>query len=240
MNFKDIKTQAKRYFKYNYWFMVIAALAANVASTGSIGLVNPFASISTSSGDQTSISSYVSGLSSYEIAALIRAMILAVIIVFVFYFVMAVLALAPLLVGSKRFFLVSHYRKAEIDELTYAFSHNYLNIVKTMFLRDLIVFLWSLLFIIPGIIKAYEYAMVPFILAEHPDIDARTAREVSREMMDGHKWEYFLFALSFIGWSILGVCTFGILNIFWTNPYMQMSCAEYFVRLKELKYGKNA
>ena len=73
-------------------------------------------------------------------------------------------------IGAQRFFVVSHYQKAELGELGYAFSNGYMNVVKTMFMRGLFTSLWTLLFIIPGIIKGYEYRMIPYILAENPDI----------------------------------------------------------------------
>ena len=120
---------------------------------------------------------------------------------------------------------------------SYAFSNGYMNVVKTMFLRGLFTFLWTLLFIIPGIIKGYEYRMIPYILAENPGIDSREAFAVSKQMMDGNKWAAFVLDLSFLGWQILSVFTCGILSVFYVNPYVYMTNAELYVALKEITFG---
>lgn len=98
------------------------------------------------------------------------------------------------------------------------------------FLRGLYIFLWSLLFIIPGIVKTYAYAMTPFIMAENPEMTANEAITASREMMDGHKLELFWLDLTFIGWSIMTVFTLGIGTLF-LNPYMNASYAAFYKKL---------
>lgn len=95
------------------------------------------------------------------------------------------------------------------------------------FLRGLYILLWSLLFIIPGIIKGLSYAMTPFIMAEHPEMTASEAITASKEMMDGHKGELFWLELTFIGWGILCALTLGIGNLF-LNPYMNASYAAFY------------
>ena len=99
-----------------------------------------------------------------------------------------------------------------------------------MFTKNLIVFGWWLLLVIPGIIKSYEYAMVPYILAEHPDMEYRTALSKSREMMDGHKWDFFVLQLSFIGWEMLGIlmCCIGIIFVM---PYEYATFAEFYLNI---------
>lgn len=95
------------------------------------------------------------------------------------------------------------------------------------FLTGLYVFLWMLLFIVPGIIKAFSYAMTPFIMADHPELSASEAITRSREMMDGHKLELFVLDLTFIGWNILCALTFNIGNIF-LNPYKNAAHAVFY------------
>ncbi|MCL2546619.1 MAG: DUF975 family protein [Oscillospiraceae bacterium] len=92
------------------------------------------------------------------------------------------------------------------------------------------VFLWSLLFFIPGIIKAIAYSMAPYILAENPDMTAREALNKSKEITQGHKGELFVLALSFIGWILLTVVTFGIAFIY-VGPYMQATYANTYRKL---------
>ena len=100
-----------------------------------------------------------------------------------------------------------------------------------MFVKYIWYSLWCLT--IAGIaVKKYSYYLVPFIVAENPDMTAREAVTLSRKMMDGHKWECFVFELSFIGWEILGILTIGIFNIFYTNPYKTAAFTRYYAELR--------
>ena len=94
------------------------------------------------------------------------------------------------------------------------------------------IFLWGLLFVIPGIVKSYEYRMVPYILAENPNLQMSEVFALSREMTMNQKMNIFVLDLSFIGWSLLSVCTCGLLAIFYVNPYVQATNAELFLELK--------
>ncbi len=102
---------------------------------------------------------------------------------------------------------------------------------KVTFLVGLFTFLWSLLFIIPGIIKSYSYSMAMYILAENKGISAREAIRRSKEMMEGKKMDYFVLQLSFIGWILLGVITFGIAYI-WVMPYIAATVTNFYKSLK--------
>ena len=95
------------------------------------------------------------------------------------------------------------------------------------FLVGLYTALWTLLFVIPGIIKTYSYAMTPFILADDPNLTANQAITRSRELMDGHKWELFVLSLTFIGWEILGALTLGI-GLLWVAPYKNAAFAAFY------------
>lgn len=97
-------------------------------------------------------------------------------------------------------------------------------------LRALYVFLWSLLFIIPGIIKTYSYAMAPYVLAAHPDISADEAITESRRLMRGNKGRLFCLDLSFIGWSLLCILSLGI-GFLWLIPYISASRAAFFLEI---------
>ena len=99
------------------------------------------------------------------------------------------------------------------------------------FLRDLYVMLWSLLLIIPGIIKELSYAMTPFILAEHPELSASRAIELSEQMMDGHKADLFFLNLSFLGWNLLAALTLNLGNIA-LNPYQNAARAAFYRQLQ--------
>lgn len=99
-------------------------------------------------------------------------------------------------------------------------------------------FLWGLT-IIGGIIKRYSYFLVPYIVAENPDINGRDAIKLSRDMMDGHKMECFILELSFIGWDILGLFTLGLSNLFFVDAYKVAVFSEYYVNIRELSKSKN-
>ena len=137
----------------------------------------------------------------------------------------------PLEAGCRGFFTRNSEAPAEISEIRAGF-HPYGRTVGAMFLRDLFICLWSLLFIIPGLIKLYSYRMVPYILADDPSIGGKDAITLSRQMMNGHKWNTFVLDLSFIGWELLSVLTAGLLGLFYVKPYEYATGAELYQVLK--------
>ena len=145
-----------------------------------------------------------------------------------------IFVLAPLEVGCKRWFLQNRTDKPNLSEILYAFKNGYLNVVKVMFCVNLFTFLWSLLLFIPGIIKSYEYRMIPYLLAENPEMDMHEAFMRSREMMTGNKWETFVLDLSFFGWTFLSAFTCGILGILYVFPYINLTNTELYVELCSL------
>lgn len=110
-------------------------------------------------------------------------------------------------------------------------TSNYWHKVWGMFLVMLFTFLWSLLFIIPGIVKCFSYSMTPFILEEHPELGANEAIDHSRAMMKDHKFDLFWLILSFIGWGFLCLFTFGI-GYLWLVPYMDTSISAFYEDVK--------
>lgn len=137
----------------------------------------------------------------------------------------------PFDVGAKRFYLKSLREQAEVKEVAYAFDNSYKNVSKIMFFRMLYTGLWSLLFVIPGIVKGYEYQMIPYLLAENPELTKEQAFTISKEMMRGNKWKAFVLDLSFFGWDILASFTMGILSIFYVNPYRNLTLAALYEEL---------
>lgn len=139
--------------------------------------------------------------------------------------------------GGYRFFILNQTAQPGIGTLLDGFrSGHYVNIVLTMFLRDLFTALWSLLLVVPGIVKHYEYLMVPYIIAENPAMDYKEAFQISKQMMDGEKMEAFIMDLSFLGWYLLSAVTCGLLAIFYVNPYVQASLAEMYTFNKQKAY----
>jgi len=150
----------------------------------------------------------------------------------------------PIIVGSKKYFIeaaesASEVEKAKFNLLGHAFKGpHYLDVIKSMFVKDLYVFLWTLLLIIPGIVKGYSYAMVPYILADNPNIGVKRSIELSREMTDGEKLDMFILDLSFIGWFILALIPCG-LGYYFLNPYYFSTHTELYRVLREKALTSN-
>lgn len=133
--------------------------------------------------------------------------------------------------GYSKFLLSQHDGKEyEVRDLFSQFERFSIGFLQ-YFLRNLYVILWSLLFIIPGIIKSFSYAMTPFILADHPQMTAKEAIRCSTELMDGHKGELFLLGLTFLGWDLLSGLTLGIGSL-WLNPYKNAAYAAFYRELQ--------
>ena len=152
-------------------------------------------------------------------------------------FLLEVFLLLPLCVGFYNAFRKLLVNKdTELVSNTFDFS-NYFHKVLGMLQMYLLLVGWTLLLIIPGIIKAFAYAMTPYILEEQPELSTTEAIHRSRMMMKGHKFDLFWLWLSFIGWGILAFFTLGI-GFLWLTPYMQTAMASFYEEVKE-EYAVN-
>jgi len=149
------------------------------------------------------------------------------------YYLLLFFVILPLSVGFANAFLrlLVQGDNALSENMYKIATKNYWHKVWGMFLMVIFIFLWSLLLVIPGIIKCFSYAMTPYILEEHPELTANEAIDHSRAMMKGHKFDLFWLLLSFIGWLILCMFTFGI-GYLWLTPYMQTSVAAFYEDVK--------
>lgn len=139
----------------------------------------------------------------------------------------------PIEAGMDRYFLEARQDRSDFLNLFHSFRNNrYINVVKAIAWRELFLFLWYLLFIIPGWIKGYSYSMIPYLMADNPMMDYRRAMKLSMAMTHGHKWDIFVLDLSFLGWWILGMlcCCVGV---FFLNPYVYAARAEMYVTLRQ-------
>lgn len=128
-------------------------------------------------------------------------------------------------------YLLKQYNKANFEfQDLFAQFHRFGQGFAQHFLRGLYTFLWSLLFIIPGIVKGYAYAMTPYIMAENPEMSANEAIKASMELMDGHKGELFILDLTFIGWEILCALTLNLGHIV-LNPYKNAARTAFYKEL---------
>ena len=147
----------------------------------------------------------------------------------------SIFLLAPLQVGCYRWYILNRTSNPPMGELLNSFRNGYFNTAKIMFCKGLYTTLWSLLFIIPGIIKAYEYSMIPYLLAENPNMSKQEAFAISKELMDGNKFNAFVLDLSFILWNFVGALALGLPGVFFVNPYVQLTNVELYVKLCQIR-----
>ena len=121
-------------------------------------------------------------------------------------------------------------KELEVKSIFDGFN-DYTRVLGTYLLVYIYTILWTLLLIIPGIIKSLSYSMVPFVLKDNPELSFNAAIERSMAMMEGHKWEYFCLILTFIGWFLLIIITAGIASL-WVTPYMSATFANYYEAVK--------
>lgn len=234
---KELKDNAKNALSRNYWpsvavSLIIMALCSGggVAYSASNSSTDPSTSAVSQDLMNANVDTYVAMFITMMITVFAVAMIAVII-----NSAIAIFVANPMLVGGERFFLTNgtEGQNAQVGLLGYGFKDGrYMNIVKTIFLKDLFQWLWSLLLIVPGIIKGYEYRMIPYLMAENPQMDYKTAFALSKKMMDGEKWNAFVLDLSFIGWSILCLCTCFALEVFYVGPYRRYTNAQLYLSLR--------
>ena len=249
----ELKQRAKESVNRNYWWFVLACLILTlVGGTGGGGGGSSYSSSNNNSSSYSSDYNYFDD-DDYDwddddyysddsdsdfvlpLVGLIAGLSIGLfLIIFAVAIVFSTFICAPIRVGIYRFFLNAREGRRNFGDVIFVFSSgHYLNVVKIMFLASLKITLWYLLFIIPGIIKAYEYRMIPYILSEHPEIDSKTAFQMTKTQMDGEKLSTWVLELSFFGWACLSLLTCGILSIFWVNPYSQATYAELYAVLRQ-------
>ena len=226
-NRAELKMRGNMAFKKNYVSAVVVALLMGIFGTAS---GESSARRVSENSDIYSGNLFNAGTITGLLAGIATVVILIVLVAKVF--------VGNLLkMGGYRFFILNQTAQPGIGTLLDGFrSGHYVNIVLTMFLRDLFTALWSLLLVVPGIVKHYEYLMVPYIIAENPAMDYKEAFQISKQMMDGEKMEAFIMDLSFLGWYLLSAVTCGLLAIFYVNPYVQASFAEMYTFNKQKAY----
>lgn len=217
----ELKTNAKEILKAKYWKAVLVAFIAS-ALTGA----SSYTSAGSSNSDE--IGDLLTSFSPQLIIAIVGIIVFSALI----GIAISIFLENPLLIGCYKFFINCKKDGENLNDIVMTFKNGYMNVVLTEFLRGLFTFLWSLLFVIPGIIKGYEYMLIPYLLADNPQMDREEAFAKSKEMMDGNKWKAFVLDLSFFGWGLLSACTCGILYIFYVGPYIHLTKAELYHALK--------
>ncbi len=221
-----VKEEGKRAFKANYGNCLVVSLILGAVSGGFSG-----ASINSIS-DKEEITELFSDFDPKVAFAIIATVIAGLTFLFVLGILFKIFIANPIKVGAYAFFKKNITDPpAQFGVLGEGFK-NYGHNFVTLFLTDLYNSLWLMLFIIPGIVKAYSYSMVPYIITDHPELSSNEVITMSRKMMQGNKWRAFCLDLSFLGWIILGILTCGLVLVFWTSPYMESTTAALYNELK--------
>lgn len=220
----DLKQKAKSVLRNNYWQAFLIALIVGLLS-GSDGAAGVFMPRRLLSGNDT-----------YEMYIMVAR---TVSIVYIILWLLRVVIGYTFQVGGTKFFIRAAKGESNTSNLVYGFQNNhYIKIVLTMLLREVYIFLWTLLLIIPGIIKGYSYRLVPYILADNPEIGYNRAIELSNQMTKGEKWQIFVLDLSFIGWYLLGMIVCGV-GVLFVHPYQRATNAELYLILRDKALNNN-
>lgn len=144
--------------------------------------------------------------------------------------ILSIIIGGPMFVGFASFCLdISRRKDTQVGNIfSVGFGKCFGTAVLTNFLKGLFILLWSLLLVVPGIIKALAYSLAEYLIADNPGMGAMEAIKRSQELMKGHKARLFRLILSFIGWYLLSALTAGILMLFYVGPYYSMAMAEFY------------
>lgn len=230
-NRKDLKGNAKASLKQNYWKAVVASMLMAI-TTGSGTAVSVKNSREELDAALNEIAVAFNALDTGTLVAVLVGILAICAIIWLISVIVSIFVMNPLQVGARKMFINCKDNSVEFGDAVSGFKNSYLNIVKIKFLKWLFISLWLCLFIIPGIIKAYEYCMIDYIIAENPGISSKEAFARSKAMMTGNKWKAFVLDLSFLGWHLVGACTCGIAEIFYVSPYYYLTETELYHTLK--------
>lgn len=234
-----LKTNAKQALQGRYWRCFWICLVLGFVGVGGASVSTGSSSYTMDSvtGNDTAydrVADYLSGLS-YQ--ALMTVLIVAVLAALV-SLLWSIFVAAPLEVGRDRYFMESRQALSPAATVTSVFRTPYMNVVKVQFLKTLKIVAGTFLLVVPGIYWSYCYMLVPYLLAENPYMTTTRAMQLSKEIMDGEKFHYFVLELSFIGWNLLCSLTLGI-GFFFLEPYKQATFGEFYaaMRSKALAQG---
>ncbi len=147
--------------------------------------------------------------------------------------VAGMIIIGPFVIGMQMFYLKAvRGQDKGYETLFDAAKSDFVNSMIVVLLKTVFIMLWSLLLIIPGIIMSYAYSMTEYIYIDNPSLSASQCLEKSKELMKGKKGKLFLLDLSFIGWFLLCLLTFGILT-FWVSPFQMATRAAFYEDIKE-------
>lgn len=231
---KELKEQAKAALKRNYWKAVLVTVlfGALLGGTGGGTAAGLAVSTGSGSGDTGSVWTFILGFLQEYFPGLLTALVVIAVAAVVVSLAVSILLLNPINVGFAYFRMNALRGTGNVGDLGRGFDESYKRNVVTLLLQVVYTFLWTCLLIVPGFIKAYEYCMIPYLLADHPEMTRQEAFAASKAMMKGNKWKAFVLDLSFILWDLLSALTLGILSVFYVAPYRRLTAAALYEKLK--------
>jgi len=234
---EDFRREAREALENNWGKAVGAGFVASLLGEGIVEW-RSYSSSFSDAGNATLEKAVSQGGIDSETAALLMAIVGGSLLLGLIMFLVHLLIGSPVTLGYCKFNLnlVDRNGKARFANLFSEFKHLG-PAVALQLLRALYTFLWSLLFVIPGIIKGYSYSMAAYILTEHPEMTPNEAITKSRELMDGNKWRLFCLQFSFIGWAFLCLFTCGI-GYLWLLPYEEAAVAAFYREIWRNRYGE--
>lgn len=222
---KELRVKAWNSLKGKYWMAFIVTLVLGLFTsagtslvTGAQNLMEVISMVDPSEMDSTM------ELGAIVLSAAASVMSLVGLLISIFVG-------SAITVGLSNYFIKNTDSKPSFADALAGFKVRYLRNIWVLVLVGIKTALWSLLFVIPGIIKSFEYSIIPYILADDAEISSKDAFKKAKEMMNGNKWRLFKLNFSFIGWNLLAVLTCGI-GVFFLVPYINAANAEFYVELK--------
>ncbi|MBO4234884.1 MAG: DUF975 family protein [Firmicutes bacterium] len=218
MNTVQMKEFSKKRLAENRWPMVLVALI--------ITLIGGFISFTTMPKIDFNYTSITSG--GAEVINTVTKSVSPIVSILMFAFTH--LIKNPLQVGCCHFFRKNVYQNAVVEDVLIGFR-SYVNTVLTMFVMTIAIGIGIMLCVVPGVILALGLMLVPYIVAENPNLGVFETLTLSWDKMKGHKGEYLVLILSFIGWALLSIITLGLVGIFYASPYANQTFAAYADRI---------
>ena len=225
MNSKDLRVKAWGSLKGKYWLAFGATLVIGILNSLGSGLITG-AQLLLKANQVVDPAQMNEAMLSHTLAMMGIVLVLCLFGVLISIFVGSTAT-----VGSCNYFIKNTDSKPSFADIFSGFKTNYGRNIKTIFAMSVKIALWSLLLIVPGVIKSFEYAMVPYILADDGQISSKDAFQKSKQMMMGNKWRLFKLNFAFIGWILLCIPTIGI-GAFFLIPYVDAANAEFYMELK--------
>lgn len=257
----ELKMRAREVLRENYWLSVAACALVSVFTQIATSVLLPANLL----GNSMDIMS--AGSSPFFMAAMSAGAMAVFFIMILFSIAISIFFISPLNASRLRFFIQSAKGNSDLKTMLDIFKgEHYTNVVKTLFMRDLRLLGWSLIYIIPVavisvlsvfaeeaiylmpicffaliplIMKQYSYYMTDYIIAENPQMNPKECLELSRKMMRGCRFELFILELSFIGWYLLGAMCCGI-GVIFVNPYVSATIVQFYFDRKNnfVPYGE--